>query len=133
MVAGSPLIQDGAHAASGTQTGVASLTTAELRLLAYLPSHLSFREIADQLFVSIDTVRSQAISIYSRLGVSSRGGAIEAAVAAGLLDASATRFPSAAPELDRPWWVPAPSGLTARRAGPPTRYRKRMTRRHPAA
>jgi LuxR family maltose regulon positive regulatory protein len=80
--------------------GVASLTTAELRLLGYLPSHLSFREIADRLFVSINTVKSQAISIYSKLGVSSRSGAIEAAVATGLLDASATRFPSAAPELD---------------------------------
>jgi LuxR family maltose regulon positive regulatory protein len=80
--------------------GVASLTTAELRLLGYLPSHLSFREIADRLFVSINTVKSQAISIYSKLGVSSRSGAIEAAVATGLLDASATRFPSAVPELD---------------------------------
>jgi LuxR family maltose regulon positive regulatory protein len=82
------------------RAGVASLTTAELRLLGYLPSHLSFREIADRLFVSINTIKSQAISIYSKLGVSSRGGAIEAAVATGLLDASATRFPSLAPELD---------------------------------
>ena len=80
--------------------GVASLTTAELRLLGYLPSHLAFREIADRLFVSINTVKSQAISIYSKLGVSSRGEAIEAAVATGLLDASATRFPPAPAELD---------------------------------
>ena len=80
--------------------GVASLTTAELRLLGYLPSHLSFREIADRLFVSINTVKSQAISVYSKLGVSSRSGAIETAVATGLLDPSATRFPSVAAELD---------------------------------
>jgi len=82
------------------RAGVASLTTAELRLLGYLPSHLSFREIADRLFVSINTIKSQAISIYSKLGVSSRGGAIEAAVATGLLDPSVTRFPTRAPELD---------------------------------
>jgi LuxR family maltose regulon positive regulatory protein len=88
--------------------GVASLTTAELRLLGYLPSHLSFREIADRLFVSINTVKSQAISIYSKLGVSSRSDAIEAAVATGLLDASATRFPSAAPELDPASVISAP-------------------------
>jgi LuxR family maltose regulon positive regulatory protein len=80
--------------------GVASLTTAELRLLGYLPSHLSFREIADRLFVSINTVKSQAISIYSKLGVSSRGAAIETAVSTGLLDPSATRFPTTAPDLD---------------------------------
>jgi LuxR family maltose regulon positive regulatory protein len=79
---------------------VASLTTAELRLLGYLPSHLSFREIAERLFVSINTVKSQAISIYSKLGVSSRSAAIETAVATGLLDPSATRFPSVAPDLD---------------------------------
>jgi LuxR family maltose regulon positive regulatory protein len=80
--------------------GVASLTTAELRLLGYLPSHLSFREIAERLFVSSNTVTSQAISIYSKLGVSSRGAAIEAAVATGLLDPSATRFPTPAPDLE---------------------------------
>ncbi len=80
--------------------GAASLTTAELRLLGYLPSHLTFREIGERLFVSINTVKTQAISIYSKLGVSSRSGAIEAAVASGLLDPSATRFPTVAPDLD---------------------------------
>ena len=80
--------------------GVATLTTAELRLLGYLPSHLSFREIAERLYVSVNTVKTQAISIYTKLGVSSRSAAIEAAVDTGLLDPSATRFPSAAPDLD---------------------------------
>lgn len=80
--------------------GVATLTTAELRLLGYLPSHLSFREIAERLYVSVNTVKTQAISIYTKLGVSSRSAAIEAAVSTGLLDPSATRFPSAVPDLD---------------------------------
>jgi LuxR family maltose regulon positive regulatory protein len=95
----------------GGRPGVSSLTTAELRLLGYLPSHLSFREIADRLFVSINTVKSQAISIYSKLGVSSRGGAIEVAVATGLLDPSATRFPTAPPEIDP---VLTGAGMTSR-------------------
>ena len=41
-----------------------SLTTAELRVLPLLATHLSFPEIADQLFLSPNTVKSQAMSIY---------------------------------------------------------------------
>jgi LuxR family maltose regulon positive regulatory protein len=65
--------------------GPASLTTAELRVLQLLPTHLSVAEIADRLYVSRNTVKSQTIAIYRKLGASSRGGAIDAAVAAGLL------------------------------------------------
>jgi LuxR family maltose regulon positive regulatory protein len=57
--------------------GASSLTTAELRLLPLLPTHLSFREIGDRLFVSRHTVKSQAISIYRKLGASSRSEAID--------------------------------------------------------
>ena len=53
--------------------GVSSLTTAELRLLPFLPTHLSLAEISERLFVSRNTVKSQAISIYRKFGVSSRG------------------------------------------------------------
>ena len=52
------------------------LTPAELRLLPLLATHLSFREIADELDVSRNTVKTQAISIYRRLGVSGRSEAI---------------------------------------------------------
>ena len=38
----------------------ASLTTAELKILQFLPTHLSFREIADRTFVSANTVKTQA-------------------------------------------------------------------------
>jgi LuxR family maltose regulon positive regulatory protein len=72
-----------------------SLTAAELRLLAYLPTHLSFREIAERLYVSPHTVKSQAMAVYGKLGVSSRRGAIESGVEAGLLDAAAIRMPEA--------------------------------------
>jgi LuxR family transcriptional regulator, maltose regulon positive regulatory protein len=57
--------------------GSSSLTTAELRLLPLLPTHLSFPEIAERLFVSRHTVKSQAQSVYRKLGVSSRGAAVE--------------------------------------------------------
>ena len=67
-------------------TGASSLTTAELRLLPLLPTHLSFREIADRLYVSRHTVKTQAISIYRKLGVSSRSEAIERVREQGLLE-----------------------------------------------
>jgi len=66
----------------------ATLTAAELRLLPLLTTHLSFREIAERLFVSRNTVKTQAISIYRKLDASSRSEAIERAVALGLVDAA---------------------------------------------
>jgi len=57
--------------------GASALTTAELRLLPLLPTHLSSREIAERLFVSRHTVKSQVQSVYRKLGVSSRGAAVE--------------------------------------------------------
>lgn len=65
--------------------GRASLTTAELRVLQYLPTHLSFPEIAETLYLSRHTVKTQAISIYRKLGVSSRGAAVDRARAQDLL------------------------------------------------
>jgi LuxR family transcriptional regulator, maltose regulon positive regulatory protein len=67
----------------------ASLTAAELRLLPLLTTHLSFREIAERLFVSRNTVKTQAISVYRKLGVSSRSEAIRRATELGLVDAPA--------------------------------------------
>ena len=55
------------------------LTPAELRLIPLLATHLSFREIAEQLNVSRNTAKTQAISIYRKLGVSGRSDAIAAA------------------------------------------------------
>ena len=56
--------------------GSSSLTAAELRLLPYLATHLSFREVAGQLSLSFHTVKSQAYSTYQKLGVSSRSEAV---------------------------------------------------------
>ena len=66
--------------------GASTMTAAELRLLPYLPTHLTFREIGHQLNVSSHTVKTQAISIYRRLGVTSRADAVLAARGLGLLD-----------------------------------------------
>jgi LuxR family maltose regulon positive regulatory protein len=65
-----------------------SLTGAELRLLPYLATHLMFPEIASRLFISRNTVKTESISIYRKLGVSSRSQAIERAVEVGLLESS---------------------------------------------
>jgi LuxR family transcriptional regulator, maltose regulon positive regulatory protein len=57
--------------------GVSSLTTAELRLVPLLSTHLSFRQIGQRLHVSRHTVKTQALSVYRKLGVSSRGQAVQ--------------------------------------------------------
>ncbi|MGZ4300436.1 MAG: response regulator transcription factor [Gaiellaceae bacterium] len=57
-----------------------SLSDAELRLLPLLATHMSFREIGTRLCVSRNTVKTQAISIYRKLGASSRSEAIHYAI-----------------------------------------------------
>ncbi|HKB51066.1 MAG TPA: LuxR C-terminal-related transcriptional regulator [Solirubrobacterales bacterium] len=68
-------------------SAIRDLTPAELRVLQFLPTHLSFPEIAGQVFVSPNTVKTQAQGVYRKLGVTSRRAAVEEARAAGLLDA----------------------------------------------
>jgi LuxR family maltose regulon positive regulatory protein len=67
----------------GTSAG---LTPAELRLLPFLTTHLSFREIGDLLYVSRNTIKTQAISVYRKLGVTSRSEAIACATQLGLVE-----------------------------------------------
>jgi LuxR family transcriptional regulator, maltose regulon positive regulatory protein len=69
----------------GGAPGASSLTTAELRLVPLLQTHLTFREIGDRLYVSRHTVKTQAISVYRKLGVSSRSEAIARMQDLGLL------------------------------------------------
>ena len=66
--------------------GVPSLTSAELRVLPMLATHLSFPEIGAGLFLSPHTVKSQAISIYRKLGASSRSQAVTRSRELGLLE-----------------------------------------------
>jgi LuxR family maltose regulon positive regulatory protein len=66
--------------------GGSALTAAELRLLPLLSTHLSFPEIAAELFVSRNTIKSQVLSIYRKLGASSRTMAVGQARELGLLE-----------------------------------------------
>jgi LuxR family transcriptional regulator, maltose regulon positive regulatory protein len=62
-----------------------SLTLAELRILRFLPTHLSFREIGDRLHVSTNTVKSQAHAVYRKLDACSRSEAVAQASRVGLV------------------------------------------------
>ncbi len=65
--------------------GASALTAAELRLLPMLASHLSFPQIGAKSFLSPHTVKSEAISIYRKLGVCSRAQAVVRSRELGLL------------------------------------------------
>jgi LuxR family maltose regulon positive regulatory protein len=68
---------------SGT---AAALTSAELRVLQFLPSHLSFPQIGERLFLSQNTVKTHALSMYRKFGVTSRSEAVAKAQALGLVE-----------------------------------------------
>jgi LuxR family maltose regulon positive regulatory protein len=85
---------------AATLVGSSSLTAAELRLLPLLPTYLSFQEIADRLYVSRNTVKTQAMSIYGKLQASSRGEAVERAVELGLLEPYPGLGPARRPQPD---------------------------------
>ena len=74
-----------AHYESSGAEGL-NLSGAELRLLPLLTTHLSLPEIGAELFLSPHTVKSQAISIYRKLGASSRREAVACARQSGLLE-----------------------------------------------
>jgi LuxR family maltose regulon positive regulatory protein len=78
-------LRDQLEAMGPGTVGATSLTTAELRLLPLLPTHLTFREIGERLHVSRHTIKTQAMSVYRKLGVSSRGEAIDRVQEVGLL------------------------------------------------
>jgi ATP/maltotriose-dependent transcriptional regulator MalT len=69
-----------------TGAQVPNLTGAELRLLPLLATHLSLPQIGAELFLSPNTVKSQAVSIYRKLGVSSRREAVACARKCGFLE-----------------------------------------------
>jgi LuxR family maltose regulon positive regulatory protein len=64
----------------------AALTSAELRVLQFLPSHLTFPQIGQHLFLSGNTVKTHAMSIYRKLGVRSRADAVARAESLGLVE-----------------------------------------------
>ncbi|HEU5104649.1 MAG TPA: LuxR C-terminal-related transcriptional regulator [Solirubrobacterales bacterium] len=69
-----------------TSTAADQLTVAEMRILQFLPSHLSFPQIAASVHVSPNTVKTHVRNIYGKFGVSSRREAIDHAERTGLLN-----------------------------------------------
>lgn len=63
----------------------ANLTQGELRVLRYVASTLSATEIAAELYLSVNTVRTHMRHIYEKLGVRRRTDAVERASELGLL------------------------------------------------
>lgn len=74
-----------AHGDDGRTTEIPPITSAEMRVLAYLPTHLSLREIAEALFISRNTAKSHSVAIYRKFGVSSRSEAVSEARRLGIL------------------------------------------------
>jgi LuxR family maltose regulon positive regulatory protein len=72
------------------------LTTAELRVLQFLPTHLSFPEIAAQLNVSANTVKTHSRAVYRKLDASSRTEAVAHACDVGLIETNAAALAEAA-------------------------------------
>jgi LuxR family transcriptional regulator, maltose regulon positive regulatory protein len=66
--------------------GASALTAAELRLLPLLSTHLSFPQIAEEMSLSRHTIKSQATSIYRKLGTPSRSQAVARSRELGLLE-----------------------------------------------
>ena len=66
--------------------GASALTAAELRLLPMLATHQSIPEIAGEMFLSRHTIKSQAVSIYRKLGATSRSQAVTRSRELGLLE-----------------------------------------------
>ena len=71
---------------SSSVPGASALSAAELRLMPLLATHLSFPEIGGDLFLSPNTIKSQAVSMYRKLGVTSRSQAVARARDLGLLE-----------------------------------------------
>ena len=78
--AGSPLVRGGLGGIFPP-----GLTQSEVRVLRYLPTKLSAPEIADQLYLSVNTVKTHMRHLYDKLGVHRRHEAVEQARALGLL------------------------------------------------
>jgi LuxR family maltose regulon positive regulatory protein len=71
---------------SPTAREASSLTAAELRVLPMLATHLSFPEIGAEMFLSPNTIKSQAMSIYRKLGATTRNQAVTRSRELGLIE-----------------------------------------------
>jgi LuxR family maltose regulon positive regulatory protein len=98
------------------EAGASSLTAAELRVLPLLATHMSYPEIAAELFVSPNTIKSQAYSLFRKLGVSSRSQAVARSRELSLLEGPAAETAAG----------PAPDGRRLRLGAQRDRGRGRL-------
>ena len=70
---------------AGPRPPLEPLSDSEIRVLRYLPTHLSAPEIASELSVSTSTVKTHLRNLYAKLGVHRRTEAVDSARALGLL------------------------------------------------
>ena len=70
------------------------LSPAELHILRLLATDLSQRQIGEKLFLSLNTIKTHARSVYRKLGVSTRQDALTRAAALGLLEAEPSEPPT---------------------------------------
>jgi LuxR family maltose regulon positive regulatory protein len=87
----------GSPEADGERGLLEPLSHSEIRVLRYLPTKLSAPEIADQLYLSLNTVKTHMRHVYDKLGVHRRHEAVERARALGLLAPAARGLSSPRP------------------------------------
>jgi LuxR family maltose regulon positive regulatory protein len=78
-------------AATEPQAITEPLSEAERRILRYLPTNLSVREIADQTYLSANTVKTHMRHLFGKLDVHRRSDAVDRARDLGLIAPSALR------------------------------------------
>jgi LuxR family transcriptional regulator, maltose regulon positive regulatory protein len=76
---------------AGPRPPLEALSGSEVRVLRYLPTNLSMRQIAGELYVSHNTVRTHISHLYAKLGTHTRAEAVDRARALGLLAPSPLR------------------------------------------
>jgi LuxR family transcriptional regulator, maltose regulon positive regulatory protein len=80
-------VEEAAPASAGPPWPGEPLTESETRVLRYLPTHMGAPEIAAELYLSTNTVKTHLRHLYRKLGVHSRREAVQRARAIGLLTA----------------------------------------------
>ena len=83
-------------------------------MLRLLPTYLTAAEMADRLYVTPNTVRTQIQALYGKLGATSRAEAVEAAIEIGLLEPCGSSLRGGSPAVedasDRARRVECPTG-----------------------